>query len=62
MERFSNFAQSSLIKEDYIMNSDLAFNYLIAFLSGRPINAEGAAQLMLLGVGTVVSTKVYRFK
>jgi len=44
------------------MNSNMAFDYLIAFLSGRPINAEGAAQQIVGNIGKVVSTKVYRFK
>jgi len=45
------------------MNPNMAFDYLIAFLSGRPINAEGAAQLMLESIGAeVTSTQVYRFK
>ena len=44
------------------MNPNMAFDYLIAFLSGRPINAEGAAQLMLKDIGKVTSTQVYRFK
>jgi hypothetical protein len=44
------------------MNSNMAFEYFIAFVSGRPINAEGAAQLILKNVGTVVGSKIYRFK
>lgn len=44
------------------MNSNMAFDYLIAFISGRPINAEGAAQLIVGNIGTVTSSKIYRFK
>lgn len=44
------------------MNSNMAFDYLIAFLSGRPINAEGAAQLIAGNIGKVTGSKVYQFK
>lgn len=44
------------------MNSNMAFEYLIAFLSGRPINAEGAAQMILKDIGKVTDSKVHRFK
>lgn len=45
------------------MNSNMAFEYLIAFLSGRPINADGAAELMLKNSGhKVVGTRSVRFK
>jgi hypothetical protein len=44
------------------MNSNMAFDYFIAFLSGRPINAEGAAQQIVGNIGKITGSKVYRFK
>ena len=40
----------------------MAFEYFIAFVTGRPINAEGAAQMIVDSIGKVTSSKVYRFK
>ena len=44
------------------MNSNMAFDYLVAFLSGRPINAEGAAQTIVNNIGKVTNVSIYRFK